>query len=154
MIMKIVLNKPYQQINKSTNQQYLTILLAFLFISCVQNEDAPYITFKNAAGDIITSNAWKAKLDTTELLYIECGFVEGGYILYERQVDDGPNFDLVFGQSNDIKILSSEVKNNLHIEKAVISTTFDSDFMKQGSEVKITIRDRSEMAKNFTYIVQ
>jgi len=139
-----------------TLQPFLLMFLFFsiVFISCKQNEDPPYIIFKNAAGDIIISDAWRVELDTTDLLYIECGFVEGGYILYERQIDDGPNSDLVFELSDDIEISFGEVRNNLRIENAVISTTFDSQFMTHGSEIKITVRDRSEMAKTFTYIIQ
>jgi hypothetical protein len=133
------------------------ILLFFLvaLTSCKPNEDTPYILFKNAAGDIFISDVWKTPLDTTELLYIECGFVEEGHILYERQVDNEPDrHDLIFEQSDDIKVLSEDVKNNLRIEKAMISTTFHRELMNSGSTVKITVRDRSEMSKTFTYIVQ
>lgn len=131
----------------------LLLFLAVAFISCAQNEDAPYITFKNAAGDILISDAWNVNLDTTELLYIECGFVEGGYILYERFVD-GILQELLPEYQEDITILSEGFKNNLRTENAVISTTFDSNYITHGSEVKITVRDRSEMAKTLTYIVR
>ena len=136
-------------------QKLLFLFLAIAFFSCKRNEDAPYITFRNAMGDIITSDAWNVNLDTTERLYIECGFVEGGYIFYERQIDNNPNIDLIFDRSNDIIILSNnEIRNNLRIEKAVISTTFNRELMSHGSEVKIGVRDRSKMAKTFTYIVR
>ena len=133
----------------------LLLFLAVAFIACAQNEDTPYIIFKNTAGDIIISDAWNVNLGTTELLYIECGFVEGGHIIYERQMgDELERHDLVFEQSEDIEILTVRTKNNLRIENAIISTTFDSVFMTHSSEVKITVRDRSEMAKTFTYIVR
>ena len=134
---------------------YLLLLFWIAFTSCKPNEETPYILFKNTAEDIILSDTWNVPLNTTELLYIECGFVEKGHILYERQVDDEPErHDLIFEKSEDIKILSKKRRNNLRIETAVISTTFDNTLMSQGSEVKITVRDRSEMGRTFTYVVR
>ena len=146
----------YWKFGKYVNEKsILFFFLTIFFISCTQPEDTPYIIFKNAAGDVIISDAWNVNIDTVELLYIECGFVEDGHILYERQIDDEPTrHDLIFEQSEDIKIVSVGTKNNLCIENAIISTTFDSRFMTHGSSVKITVRDRSEMAKTFTYIVR
>ncbi len=128
--------------------------LTVIFSSCQEEEKEPYIIFKNADGDIILSDAWNVILDTTELLYIESGFPEDGYMFYERQIDDGPVRDLIYEQSEDVKILFAGIDQNLHLENAVISTTFDSELMNDSSLVKITVRDRSEMAKTFTYIVR
>ena len=141
-------------IKKILSFPILLLALSIVFASCAKEIGTPYVIFKNADGDIITSDAWNVELETTELLYIECGFVENGYVYYERQIDDTPNSDLVFEQSDDLKILETKTQNGLNIEKTVISTTFDSNFMTHGSEVKITIRDRSKMSKTLIYIVQ
>lgn len=133
----------------------LITFLALLLSECGKNEDEkPYIILKDTSGQTLTATNIPVGLNTTFRVYVEIGYerFKDNNIDYDWKIDQGEFTQYSAFDGLNITMLGSY--NNLRLEDATLDVTFGDDIVSAGSQVAIRIRDRKNLSRTLTLIVE
>lgn len=137
-------------------QIFIALLGIVTILGSCSSDDAPYIIFNDQHGEINTSDIIDVALNSNMELFVSAGFEEAkgehNMIHYERQINDGTIVDLTF--TGTLDILTVGVHNNLIIEKAQISLSFDEETVVPGDMVKIIARDNGTLRNTVVFKIK
>lgn len=131
----------------------LFVSFLFIFSSCRNEKDEPYIRFRDKDGQEYSERVM-VPLNTDLKLFVYIGYEEKGennLIHYERSIDGSPFSDITF--TGTLDILSVGRFNNLLTEKASIDISFNEERVSEGSVVQIRVRDSGTLSKTITFEV-